>query len=150
MNEFDNPVQFEREYDLNGDDESLHQEDLAHPGRIEPYNGGYLRNQMYGLEEHHLYHNDYHPESDNENVSVSWSERYAAQNPNPSFNNMNNSNSQNLQKNESQYSNSLINQRLPEAEDKELMTITVEIGNGENENIVIMHDDTPDAVAARF
>lgn len=33
---------------------------------------------------------------------------------------------------------------------QELLTITVEIGNGEKENIVIMENDTPEAVAERF
>lgn len=35
-------------------------------------------------------------------------------------------------------------------EDEELLTITVEIGNGETENIVIMRDETADEVADRF
>ena len=42
------------------------------------------------------------------------------------------------------------NEDLNIREDKELLTITVEIGNGEHENIVIMDDDTAEGVAERF
>jgi hypothetical protein len=36
------------------------------------------------------------------------------------------------------------------AQDQELLTITVDIGNGETENIVIMRDETAEDVAERF
>lgn len=42
------------------------------------------------------------------------------------------------------------NQDLPTQEDRELLTITVEIGNGEQENIVILNNDTAEDVAERF
>lgn len=42
------------------------------------------------------------------------------------------------------------NQEIPTSETKELLTITVEIGNGEQENIVILQDDTAEEVADRF
>jgi hypothetical protein len=42
------------------------------------------------------------------------------------------------------------NQDLNLQEDRELLTITVEIGNGEHEDIVIMKEDTAEDVADRF
>lgn len=42
------------------------------------------------------------------------------------------------------------NQDLKVHEDRELLTITVEIGNGEHEDIVIMNNDTAEDVADRF
>lgn len=42
------------------------------------------------------------------------------------------------------------NKDLRTQEDRELFTITVEIGDGENENIIIMANDTPERVAERF
>lgn len=42
------------------------------------------------------------------------------------------------------------NKEPPASESKELLTITVEIGNGEQENIVILEDDTAEVVADRF
>jgi hypothetical protein len=42
------------------------------------------------------------------------------------------------------------NQDLETAEDKELLTITVEIGDGQHENIVILNDESAEEVAERF
>jgi len=42
------------------------------------------------------------------------------------------------------------NQDLNPPEKQELLTITVEIGNGEQENIIILNDDTAQKVAERF
>lgn len=46
--------------------------------------------------------------------------------------------------------NNFANPDLDVPEEEELLTITVEIGNGEKENIVIMNNDTPEEVASRF
>lgn len=128
----------------------------------------YQRNLLnrHQIQEQHLYQNDdqmyansYQPRlsSDDENISPSSNEDRMVRLPqnngyNESYQQLNNKkvNKQSNYVPNSNRNQYYTDQNLEVNDDNELLTITVEIGNGEKENIVIRDNDTPEEVAHRF
>ena len=141
------------------DDDIEHEETFRYGGQSQPYDSN-IGNKMklINRNNHQICPNNelnysYHKlSSDEENICISSHDeiqgkvhkaiRYSngLQEINKKYDNMSNC--------YHNISNNLLeNNKL---ENKELLTITIEIGNGENENIVVLNTDTPEDVANRF
>jgi hypothetical protein len=135
---------------------------------MEYYEPDYYQNKLmdrHQMNEQIMYQNDnqmyskpYHPNqpnlvTDEENIMSSCSDDQILRVP---LSNKVNDNYRHLQegyfeKPDIMYSNTNREQvPVNNFEQNELLTITVEVGNGEKENIVIMENDTPELVADRF